>query len=190
MPCGDRVQVLLRGQKAEIHLWSLNHERTIRQSLESIKNQCLLEDNPQETAIVLLDSGSTDRTKEIAEEFVNFIVDTSPYDEMRAREYGLYSSKADIVISFSPRVVYPKGVAARLVKPMLDNPDIVVTSGHIMNDFFGGIADTIFTKRYRPEITGVRRQIFVDNGVDIVNFVNFVPNENFSFLPKAVAQVI
>ena len=126
---GCRQTVKLNGELVEIHICSLNEEKLIEETLMSVKEQCLIADNPDRVKIVLLDSGSTDKTVEIAQNYVDRIL-MCERGKLTARDAGFRNSDADIIVSFDADTVYPVGTAARLVKPMLDDPSVVVTTGY------------------------------------------------------------
>jgi glycosyltransferase involved in cell wall biosynthesis len=114
-------------EKVEIHLCSLNEAKLIERTLLSLHSQTM------EADIVLLDSGSTDGTIDIARPYVKRITDC-PRGKLTSRDYGVRMSDADIIFAADSDTYYPPETVELMVRPLLDDGSIVCTGGRTVYD--------------------------------------------------------
>lgn len=111
---------------------TLNEEKTIGKEVVIMKSE-LMDRYPLLDEIAVIDSGSTDKTREIAEEFGATVFLASDHLKSQGQLRGkgenlwkaLYLLKSDIIIYIDADIanIHPKFVTG-LVGPILDNPDI------------------------------------------------------------------
>lgn len=105
---------------------AFNEEKHIRKLLDGIQHQSL-----KDLQIILVDSGSTDQTVQIAQQYGVDIVNIQPQDFTfgRSLNLGISHAKADIVVFASAHVypVYPDWVE-KLLEPFSD-PKVAISYG-------------------------------------------------------------
>ncbi|MCU0389774.1 MAG: glycosyltransferase [Thermoflexibacter sp.] len=139
-----------------------NEEKFIRQLLEGVFKQSLI----AETEVILVDSGSTDRTTAIAQEFSVKIVPISPAEFTfgRALNKGIEAAQGEILI-FASAHVYPvdENWIANLVKPF-ENEKVAVSYGRqIGNEITKYSEHQIFKKWFPAESHLVQKHPFCNN---------------------------
>lgn len=160
---------------------ALNSARTIKNCLESIRNQNY---NQETIEILIIDGGSQDMTKAIAEELgAVFIEETDKMDQPEARKaLGLARAKGDFVLFIDSDNILPhKEWLNRMLEPILENKEIIAVqplryhydkSFSLLNRYFAlfGVNDPIayyFNKRDRlswAEINWKMKGKAVDKG--------------------------
>jgi len=128
---------------------TLNAERMIVECLQSIKENSPLE-------IILVDGKSTDRTVELAEEYVDQVL----YDEGKglgaARNLGLEAVKGEYVISVGPDNVMPLGSLEGLKNFLIENGYSLVSPQTQLQDissYLGWAQDQYKRRRIQGENT-------------------------------------
>ncbi len=126
----ERADVGLDDTKVSIHVASYNEENTIRETLESLVNQEYYKLNG-DVKIVLLDSDSTDDTRDIARQYLrNEHIWLVPKGKLSARHNGIVrDEEADIILATDADCIYPKHWLSNMVKPFEDY-SIVGVYGH------------------------------------------------------------
>jgi glycosyltransferase involved in cell wall biosynthesis len=112
--------------KCSVIIRAYNEEKHIRRLLEGLSQQTIKDIN-----IILVDSGSTDHTVEIARQFSVEVVHINPKEFTfgRSLNLGISHAKADLVVIASAHVypVYPDWLE-RLLEP-LNNPKVALSYG-------------------------------------------------------------
>lgn len=116
-----------------------NEKENIKQTISSLVN--VLKKNYQAWELIVVDDGSTDQTKELAEKAKgqNASVKIISYQPNRGRGYalrkGFESADGDIIITIDADLSYSPEHIPRLVKTLTEHPeiDIAVGSPYIKN---------------------------------------------------------
>lgn len=96
---------------------SFNEEKFIQKSLSSIKGQSILNEYPEFFETILVDSGSTDNTVNIAESYVDRIITTTKRGKLIARNIATLQSKGNIIVSVDSDSYYPPHWLNTLLEP-------------------------------------------------------------------------
>lgn len=106
---------------------SFNEEERIEQCLESLIRQDL---SRSEYEIIVVDGGSQDRTREIAEKYADLVfVQTSP-KVGGARNDGSDRAKGSIIATTDADTILPQDWLSR-IKKGFENPDVVMLYGPV-----------------------------------------------------------
>lgn len=89
-----------------IILPALNEERYIEATLKSIEDQNVRLMYPERFELIVVDSSSTDNTKEIALRHTPNVVQ-SPHGKLNARDRGISMSKGNIIVAVDADTYYP-----------------------------------------------------------------------------------
>lgn len=114
-----------------------NEEENIKQTISSLAR--VLKENYKNWELILVDDGSSDRTKEIAEKIKarNRSIKIISYQPNRGRGYairkGFEAATGDVVVTTDADLSYSPDHIPKLVKALTENPeiDIVVGSPYI-----------------------------------------------------------
>ena len=105
-----------------------NEEFYIRECLESIR-QALI-DKSYAAEIIVVDNGSTDRTKEIASSMAGVtIIDKPVKSVVRARQTGFLASSGDLIANIDADSMLPPGWIDRAINEFTKNDKHVALSG-------------------------------------------------------------
>lgn len=145
---------------------SFNEEQFIETTLTSLKNQSIIEKYPGYFELILVDSGSTDNTINIAKNYVDKII-TAPRGKLTARNLATNHSNGNIIVSVDADTYYPYHWLNSLLTPFNDytNPkynNIIGVYGstfdYSINNILGklfSIADFIYSSILnRTRMTG------------------------------------
>lgn len=114
-------------------------------------------------SIVLLGSGLRTEQIEYAVPMVDNIVEVLSTD--RCESVGM--SDADFVVLFDTNTYYPKGACARLIKPMLDDSEVMMTSGRSSN-FLSSLFQ-FFNYGVDKSVVAFRREeCLIAGGIDVL----------------------
>ncbi len=104
---------------------SFNEEAFIKKCLSSIKGQSIIQEYPEYFETILVDSGSKDRTVEIAEPYVDKIINVPIRGKLTARNVAMNQAKGNIIVSVDSDAIYPYFWLNTLLKPFNDihNPN-------------------------------------------------------------------
>lgn len=115
--------------KVSVIMPALNSGKTIRMSLESVRKQ----DYPQELVeILVIDGGSTDKTREIAAEFGCTVLENPKVQQEYAKHSGLTHARGKVAIFLdSDEVLFHTDSIRKRVAIIENHPDvkIVLTGG-------------------------------------------------------------
>lgn len=111
-----------------------NEEWFIGKCLESIIRE--LKEKPYRAEIIVVNNASTDRTKEISQNYPGVIVVDEPVKGIvKARSRGLKESTGDLIANIDADAMLPRGWIDKVVREFSKNPNLVCLSGpHIYYD--------------------------------------------------------
>jgi len=124
---------------------SLNEEQFIKKSLSSIKGQSIINEYPEYFELILVDSGSTDNTIPIAENYIDNIITTKVRGKLTARNLATAHSRGNIIVSVDSDCYYPPHWLNTLLEPFNNvispqyNPQIIATVGSTYDPDIPGI---------------------------------------------------
>ena len=96
-----------------------NEERYLPRALSSLTQQNIIQAMPERFELLLVDSGSEDKTAEIAESY-GFSVLQSPPGKLTARDLATRAAKGDVVFSADADTRYLPNVANLMLRHMQD----------------------------------------------------------------------
>lgn len=106
---------------------TLNEERHIEMCLSSIRDQTIIKIYPHNFEIILVDSGSRDRTVELARPYVDKIIHV-PKGKLTARNLATDQTSGNIIVSVDADCYYPENWLNTLLSEFYD-PNVVAVSG-------------------------------------------------------------
>jgi len=112
---------------------SLDEALYVEDAVRSLAEQTLRRDHPDKVEIVLVDSGSSDGTREIARPHVDRIV-SAPRGKLTALVDGVRKAHGDIVVEADADGWYPPGWLSRMVEPFWDPSVAAVRGAHVYYD--------------------------------------------------------
>lgn len=119
--------VSLDDETVHIHVVAFNEEHFIEDTLESLIEQPVCREH-ENVSIVLVDSYSTDRTRQIAREYVDDVV-LVDRGKLTARDQAIRQSKdATIIVNTDADTIYPTHWLSHVLAPFSD-PEIVGVAG-------------------------------------------------------------
>jgi len=124
---------------------SFNEELFIKKSLSSIRGQSIINEYPEYFETILVDSGSSDNTVNIAENYVDRIITTKVRGKLTARNLATLHSRGNIIVSVDSDSYYPPFWLNTLLEPfnnILDlnyNPNIIGVVGSTYDPYIPGI---------------------------------------------------
>ena len=95
---------------------SYNEEYAIELATSSIREQSIIQEYPKDFEFILVDSGSTDKTVELAEPFVDKVI-IAPRGKLTARNIATARAKGNIIVSADSDSYYPYHWLNTLLKP-------------------------------------------------------------------------
>jgi glycosyltransferase involved in cell wall biosynthesis len=122
-----------------------NEEKTISRTLNSILNQKNLPD----FEIIVIDNGSTDKTKKIAQKHpkTKAITYTAKKGPAAARNEGARNAKGEILIFFDADMLVPEEWAKKMLDTFKEKPKLVALSGpyrYLEFNFWQRLGEKIF----------------------------------------------
>jgi glycosyltransferase involved in cell wall biosynthesis len=112
--------------KTSIIIPTLNEEAYLLETLASLQNQNVKNAYPEKLETIVVDSGSTDRTLEIARQFATKILQ-APKGKLTARHIGIMNAQGEIIIGVDADTYYPPNYL-NLVLKEFRNPQTVGVS--------------------------------------------------------------
>ncbi len=124
---------------------SLNEEPFIKKCLSSIRGQSVIQEYPQYFELILCDSGSDDRTVEIAEPYVDKIINVPIRGKLTARNISIDGSNGNIIVSADADSYYPPLWLNTLLKPFsnLEYNNLSCVVGSTYDPYIPGIPTPI-----------------------------------------------
>lgn len=194
--------------KVSIVVPTLNEEKSLRQTLESMRAQ----KSGHEIEIIVVDSYSTDKTIEIAQELADKVLYAPKGIIARARQKGSMDASGEVIVSACGDSIYEKNWLHELVKP-IESGKYVATAGklipfegtqaeHLFSEvvmaniarvgmkikmpFVGG-ESMAFTKDAFHAIKGYRTELVTGEDTDLMK--RLLTQGKAKYCPKAVARV-
>jgi len=124
---------------------SFNEEKFIKKSLSSIKGQSIINEYPEYFETILVDSGSSDNTVNIAEPYVDRIITTKIRGKLTARNLATAHSRGNIIVSVDSDSYYPPHWLNTLLEPFNN-----ISSPNYISNISGVVGST-----YDANIPGV-----------------------------------
>lgn len=149
---------------------SLNEAKYIETTLQSIRYQSYI-DNYE---LILVDSGSTDNTVQLASKYVDSII-RSPKGKLTARNLATKYANGDIIVSVDADCYYPPQWLANLLQPFNANENqdsnilnVVATSSYARGSLWATYTDWFSLKiLYRNRLPG-RNSAYYKNVFDTI----------------------
>jgi glycosyltransferase involved in cell wall biosynthesis len=104
----------------------------IQQVCQSIRNQSIIKAYPDMFEIILVDSGSTDNTVQLATPYIDTIIN-APRGKLTARNIGHNVAKGKIIWSVDGDCIYPENCLNTLLSDF-NYPDVVAVIGSRLDD--------------------------------------------------------
>jgi len=124
---------------------SFNEELFIKKSLSSIRGQSIINEYPEYFETILVDSGSTDNTVPLAENYVDRIITTKVRGKLTARNLATLNSRGNIIVSVDSDSYYPPFWLNTLLEPFNN-----INGNEYTNETVGVVGST-----YDPDIPGI-----------------------------------
>jgi glycosyltransferase involved in cell wall biosynthesis len=106
---------------------TLNEEKNVVKTMESIINQSIVKANPGDFEIVLVDSDSTDRTVELGEVYADLVI-FAPKGLLTARALATDLAAGGIIMNINSDTYYPPDYADLMLSHFSD-PEVVAVAG-------------------------------------------------------------
>jgi glycosyltransferase involved in cell wall biosynthesis len=183
--------------KVSLQLAAYNEEAWIGRALESLNNQNIVLAYPEYFEKIVVDSGSTDRTAEIAESY-GWTVLQVPRGKLNARDKAIRTTTADIVVGLDADCIYPMN-SLNMLLIHFHNPDVVGVSGSTvwtdtlfmrLGSFWNeALAYTYMHPRMLGRLSAFRRGAYFQVGgfnlnINQFNLVEMFTEEEFNFWRK------
>lgn len=96
---------------------SFNEEMFIKKAVTSIKGQSIIHEYPEYFETILVDSGSSDNTVNIAEPYVDKVITTNIRGKLTARNLATEHAMGNIIVSVDSDAYYPPFWLNTLLEP-------------------------------------------------------------------------
>jgi len=96
---------------------SFNEEMFIKKAVTSIKGQSIIQEYPEYFETILIDSGSSDNTVNIAEPYVDKVITTNVRGKLTARNLATEQATGNIIVSVDSDTYYPTFWLNTLLEP-------------------------------------------------------------------------
>ena len=136
---------------------SFNEEKFIKKSLSSIIGQSILHEYPEYFETILVDSGSTDNTVPLAENYVDRIIQTKKRGKLTARNLATDQTNGNIIVSVDSDTYYPPFWLNTLLEPF----------NNILDPNYDSNIVAVIGSTYDPDIP--RIPILIWNFTEIIN---------------------
>jgi len=110
--------------KISVVIPAYNEERYLRRTIRSLKNQTL-----KANEIIVVDNGSTDKTKEVAESLGAKVIIEKRKGVGFARRAGFEKALYDIIVTTDADTIFPKNWLSRIEKTFAENPRVIAVGG-------------------------------------------------------------
>lgn len=122
-----------------------NEEPFIKKSLSSIKGQSIITEYPEYFEIILANNNSTDNSVNIAESYVDKIINVKEKGKLYARNQGIEASVGNIIVAADADIYYPPFWLNTLLEPFNNinsskhDSTISGSTGSVFNPYIPGI---------------------------------------------------
>jgi glycosyltransferase involved in cell wall biosynthesis len=144
---------------------SLNEEKFIKKCLSSIKGQSIIHEFPSDFELILVDSGSKDKTVELAEPYVDKIINVPIRGKLTARNLAIDQANGNIIVSADSDTIYQYFWLNTLLRPFND----------IYNPNYNSSTVGVVGSTYDPYIPGIPTPL--RNIAEIVDRSILCPNQ-------------
>lgn len=135
--------------KVSIIVPSFNEETFIKKSLSSIMGQSIIHEYPDMFQIILIDSGSEDKTVELATPYVDKIINVPIRGKLTARNIAIDRADGNIIVSVDSDSFYGPFWLNTLLRPFND----------IYNQHYDSNIACVVGSTYDPFIPGIPTDI-------------------------------
>ena len=127
--------VNLEGTQVSVQLATLNEQYSIVDTLKTLVQQRLYQENRDKIELILVDAHSDDLTVKLAKPHVDRIVD-APRGVLNTRTEGIKQSPdADIIVTVDSGDFYPPNFLNMLLRGFYEDSNVVATTGvHLYRD--------------------------------------------------------
>lgn len=124
---------------------SFNEEPFIKKCLSSIRGQSIIQEYPQYFELILVDSGSNDKTVEIAEPYVDKIINVPIRGKLTARNLAIDQAKGNVIVNADSDCYYGPFWLNTILKPFnnLEYDNLVCVVGSTYDPHIPGIPSPI-----------------------------------------------
>jgi len=154
--------------KISVVIPAYNEESYLRRTIESLKNQSL-----KANEIIVVDNGSTDKTKEVAKSLGAKVIAEEKKGVGFARKAGFEKAFYDIIVTTDADTAFPKNWLSRIEKTFTENPRVIAVGGPYQFD----------TEKHKLAIK-IMTKVWIW-GDKILNLGNNIPGVNMAVLKKA-----
>lgn len=119
---------------------TLNEESYLEECLQSLCANNILVKYPEKCEVVIVDSGSRDRTVRIARQYTSTII-TAPKGKLTARHIGTMKAKNNIIVGIDADSLYPSNYLNIILKHFQDPHVVGVTSPRLYGRDSGFLID-------------------------------------------------
>jgi len=174
---------------ATIAVIAYNEEGFIERMLATLITQDYFE-YANNYEIILVDSGSTDKTVEIASKYVDRVIQAKK-GKLSARNQSIKEAKYDIVVNLDADILLFRNTLSHLLKPFEDD-NVVATTGILFEGVrtWSWIITRLFAPRIIGTISAVRKNAFVgfDESIDQLNRELMILEEEIRFMRRMKAR--
>lgn len=181
--------------KPTVVVCALNEEELIEECLQTLSDQ----DYPNDYEVILVDNGSTDKTKEIAEQYCKVV--SAPKGKLNARVKGIEEAQGDIIIAVDADCHVPRDLITCHMRHY-ENPDVVAVKGSVIHTgSFVSAVLSVIAERSMRRLQGANssfRKIAFDavGGFDLsinqINNIEILAEEEIVFYNKmeAIGEIV
>lgn len=141
-----------------IILCTYNEAPFIEQCIQSLRHQSIIDKYPEYFEILVVDSGSSDNTVELAKKYLSLSDDSNnsignnrdkliitERGKLTARNIGTYMSAGNIIVSVDADTVYSYNWLNTLLKPFRLDPNVVAVHGSTFDYTIPNIPGQVYT---------------------------------------------
>ena len=137
-----------------------NEEKFIKKTLQSINGQSILQEYPEYFEIILANNNSTDNSVNIAENYVDRVLNITQKGKLYARDQGIKQAKGNLIVAADADIYYPPFWLNTLLEPF-NNPSAY-------NQTISGSSGSV----HNPNIPGIPVQLYNIGQFINKNFIN------------------
>lgn len=120
---------------------SFNEEAFIKKCLSSIRGQSIIQEYPEYFELILVDSSSNDKTVELAEPYVDKIINVPIRGKLTARNLAIDQAKGNIIVSADSDSYYGPFWLNTILKPFnnMEYDNLICVVGSTYDQSINGI---------------------------------------------------
>jgi len=158
---GDLYQYKGTPPLTSIIIPTYNEELYIRKVVNSILNQPLIKKYPSRFELVLVDSGSNDKTVKIAKPLVDRVI-LAPRGKLTGKDIGVRAARGNIIVCVDADLYFPPRWIDKMLRHYLD-PEVVGVKGIYISSFQNGKGVILETLSVPFEVFARRKQMVGGN---------------------------